>query len=208
MTYEMSFQYGTASKAVRMVPVVKYSVRLGNLATSYLPCECCNSKLSWDFIVVNSHLPPLLPDLLQGGLSQGGGLQLEEYTQPDGKVSFGFKEVRGCSRFVSSFLRSDALSHTRRIKTRKTIARKPISWAASARSNRKPGLGEFRSILTCRPKGRKKRWHRDPLLGFLHLACFIFVGEKQLHNTPLVSRPAPFKSAGERSYIFHWRNNA
>ena len=37
MTYAMSFQYGTATKAVRMVPVVKYAVKLGNAASGYLP---------------------------------------------------------------------------------------------------------------------------------------------------------------------------
>jgi hypothetical protein len=37
MTYSMSFQYGTATKAVRMVPVVKYAVKLGNIASGYLP---------------------------------------------------------------------------------------------------------------------------------------------------------------------------
>jgi hypothetical protein len=47
ITYAMSFQYGTATKAVRMVPVIKYSFRLGNLVAAYLPCMwqnyCCVS---------------------------------------------------------------------------------------------------------------------------------------------------------------------
>jgi len=36
LTFHMSFQYSTASKAVRIVPVVHYSSRLANMAMSYI----------------------------------------------------------------------------------------------------------------------------------------------------------------------------
>jgi hypothetical protein len=39
IVYEMSFQYGTATKAVRKVPVVLYSKRLAETAIGFLPCE-------------------------------------------------------------------------------------------------------------------------------------------------------------------------
>jgi hypothetical protein len=44
MTYAMSFQYGTASKAVRMVPVVKYAFKLGNTAAGWLSCKKCGKR--------------------------------------------------------------------------------------------------------------------------------------------------------------------
>jgi hypothetical protein len=36
----MNFQYGTASKAIRHVPVVEYSKRLSNMAMGYVGCKC------------------------------------------------------------------------------------------------------------------------------------------------------------------------
>jgi hypothetical protein len=39
-TYCMAFQYGTASKAIRHVPVVEYSKRLSNMAMGYVGCKC------------------------------------------------------------------------------------------------------------------------------------------------------------------------
>lgn len=36
-TYHQSYQYGTATKAVREVPVVKYSKRFSNIVLEYLP---------------------------------------------------------------------------------------------------------------------------------------------------------------------------
>ena len=40
MTYHMSYQYATATKAVRMVPVVYYSNKLANVAVGYIGCKC------------------------------------------------------------------------------------------------------------------------------------------------------------------------
>ena len=39
IVYAMSFQYGTATKAVRQIPVVLYSRRLAKTASGYLPCK-------------------------------------------------------------------------------------------------------------------------------------------------------------------------
>jgi hypothetical protein len=41
IVYEMSFQYGTATKAVRKVPVVLYSKRLAEAAIGFLACKLC-----------------------------------------------------------------------------------------------------------------------------------------------------------------------
>jgi eukaryotic translation initiation factor 2C len=39
ITYHMSYQYATATKAVRMVPVIYYSHRLANVAVGYVGCK-------------------------------------------------------------------------------------------------------------------------------------------------------------------------
>jgi hypothetical protein len=41
IVYGMSFQYGTATKAVRKVPVVLYSKRLAETAIGFLACKLC-----------------------------------------------------------------------------------------------------------------------------------------------------------------------
>lgn len=43
MTYHMSYQYATATKCVRMVPVVYYSQRLANIASGYIGCKYLTS---------------------------------------------------------------------------------------------------------------------------------------------------------------------
>jgi hypothetical protein len=39
LTYYMSFDYATATKAPRLIPVLLYSARLANVAMGYLNCE-------------------------------------------------------------------------------------------------------------------------------------------------------------------------
>ena len=45
MTYWMSFLYGTATKAVRLVPVLYYSERLATQFNTFLPGEFLNGRL-------------------------------------------------------------------------------------------------------------------------------------------------------------------
>lgn len=39
ITFHMSFQYGTATNAVRLVPVVYYSSRHASVVSGYLDCK-------------------------------------------------------------------------------------------------------------------------------------------------------------------------
>lgn len=40
ITFLMSFQYSTATKSPRLIPVLLYSSRLANVAMGFLPCKC------------------------------------------------------------------------------------------------------------------------------------------------------------------------
>eukprot|EP00548_Thalassiothrix_antarctica_P021134 CAMPEP_0194179776 /NCGR_PEP_ID=MMETSP0154-20130528/13179_1 /TAXON_ID=1049557 /ORGANISM="Thalassiothrix antarctica, Strain L6-D1" /LENGTH=790 /DNA_ID=CAMNT_0038895255 /DNA_START=366 /DNA_END=2738 /DNA_ORIENTATION=+ len=73
ITYSMTFQYGTATKAVRMVPVIKYSVRLASTFVSYLP------------YITGRH-----------GLSALEEFQLREDVQED-KSTFGYRKLSNTS---------------------------------------------------------------------------------------------------------------
>lgn len=48
LVYLMSFQYGTATKAVRRVPVVGYSKRLAEIVLGCLPCKALCVSLFWE----------------------------------------------------------------------------------------------------------------------------------------------------------------
>lgn len=72
LTYYMSFDYATATKAPRLIPVLLYSSRLANVALGYLNCEY-NGKIDDNFTVkfppahTNVSFLLLFPDLIDTG---------------------------------------------------------------------------------------------------------------------------------------------
>ena len=130
----MSFQYGTATKAVRMVPVVKYAVKLGNTASGYLPGTIC----VLDFVSFSTF--PSLPAALDIYECDIPGMPKLTKSEEVGISEYFFEQVWLSVITIFMSLKWPSSTNTIgtfRIEERRTKQSETIYWAPSVRSTRK-----------------------------------------------------------------------